>query len=284
MDRLTGDMIERAKQVLNETRSWPAEEEPTALEWASWFQSLDIGAAEVIAQYVLSRQENDDQCFLANHVATIAGLESTVGRLQAEIRRMKGAEIERARQRRRALIADGSDDPFYCGESTFAPPKIYLAARYSRNEEMRGIRDVLVGLGFEVTSRWIDLHPDVVGDFEKSFDADTLNAEPERCAPLGRHDLDDIDRADWVVSFTCGTGGKGGRHVEYGYALAKGKLCFVVGPREHVFHTLLERPGSVFPVWPAFALWVSRYAIERGMLAGRGDDPVIGDAVAVDAD
>lgn len=117
--------------------------------------------------------------------------------------------------------------------------KIYLAARYSRNEEMRGIRDVLsTALGHTVTSRWIDLHPDAVGDFGTSFDHDALNSRPDECAPLGQHDLDDIDSADWVISFTCGSGGKGGRHVELGYAMAKGKRLFVVGPRENVFHTL----------------------------------------------
>jgi hypothetical protein len=125
--------------------------------------------------------------------------------------------------------------------------KIYLAARYSRNDEMRGVRDVLEVLGFEVTSRWIDLHPDVVGDFSSSFDATTLNETPELCAPLGQHDLDDIDRADWVVNFTCGTGGKGGRHVEFGYGMAKGKRLFVVGPREHVFHTSTK--VEHYPSW-----------------------------------
>lgn len=132
--------------------------------------------------------------------------------------------------------------------------KIYLAARYSRNDEMRGVRDVLVGMGFEVTSRWIDLHPDVVGDFSASFTADTLNTEPEKCAPLGQHDLDDINRADWVVSFTGG-GGKGGRHVEFGYAYAREKRLFVVGPRENVFHTLAG--VEQFPTWRSFVIRVA---------------------------
>ena len=35
---------------------------------------------------------------------------------------------------------------------------VYLAARYSRNDEMRGVRDVLKALGYMVTSRWIYLH------------------------------------------------------------------------------------------------------------------------------
>lgn len=118
--------------------------------------------------------------------------------------------------------------------------KIYLAARYSAHPEMRGVRDVLqAGLGHEVTSRWIDCHPDVVGDFTSSFTVDTLAERPHDCAPLGQHDLDDLDAADCVISF-AGEGGKGGRHVEFGYGLAKGKRMILVGPRENVFHTLAE--------------------------------------------
>ena len=40
--------------------------------------------------------------------------------------------------------------------ATGAGRKVYLAARYSRNAEMRMVRDVLEGLGHTVTSRWID--------------------------------------------------------------------------------------------------------------------------------
>lgn len=133
--------------------------------------------------------------------------------------------------------------------------KIYLAARYSRNDEMRGVRDVLTVHGFEITSRWIDLHPDVVGDFSASFTTEMLNTRPAECAPLGQHDLDDIDRADWVVSFTGQGGAKGGRHVEFGYGLARGKRMIVVGPCENVFHTLagVDR----FASWYAFAIYMA---------------------------
>jgi hypothetical protein len=126
--------------------------------------------------------------------------------------------------------------------------KIYLAARYSRHPEMREVRDWLEEQGHKVTSRWIDCHSDIVGDFTSSFTQDFLNANPDRCAPLGQHDLDDLDEADWVISFTGG-GLKGGRHVELGYALARGKRLFVVGPRENVFHTLPAVEHH--PDWPA---------------------------------
>lgn len=126
--------------------------------------------------------------------------------------------------------------------------KIYLAARYSRHPEMREHREWLEELGHKVTSRWIDCHTDVVGDFTSSFTQEFLNAQPKLSAPLGQHDLDDLDEADSVISFTGG-GLKGGRHVELGYALARGKRLLVVGPRENVFHTL--------PVVEHFDTWES---------------------------
>lgn len=118
------------------------------------------------------------------------------------------------------------------------PIKVYLAARYSRNAEMREVRDILASFGMEVTSRWIDLHPDIVGNHEESKGEDALNRAPKECAPLAMHDLDDLARSNWVINFTGQGGRRGGRHVEFGYALATGKRLFVVGPREHVFHTL----------------------------------------------
>jgi hypothetical protein len=116
--------------------------------------------------------------------------------------------------------------------------KVYLAARYSRHPEMRGVRDVLTPLGYEVTSRWIDMHG---GKYPSSFTPEILNSDPDYCGTLGQHDVEDVRAADLVISFTDGGGGgKGGRHVEFGIAVALGKELVVIGPREHIFHTLPE--------------------------------------------
>jgi hypothetical protein len=113
---------------------------------------------------------------------------------------------------------------------------VYLAARYSRHGEMRQVRDKLRPLGYEVTSRWIDMHG---GNLTESLVPEKLNAEPEACWPYAKIDLDDIWAADVVISFTSADGGgKGGRHVEFGFALGLGKHLVIVGPFEHVFHTL----------------------------------------------
>lgn len=135
---------------------------------------------------------------------------------------------------------------------------VYLAARYSRNPEMRQNRDDLTPLGHVVTSRWIDQHG---GDQLESATLAQLNTNPAACSIYGIHDVEDVEAADVVISFTGGEGGKGGRHVEFGLGLAMGKTMFVVGPREHIFHTL--------PQVQQFDSWADCLAVlqESGVLA-----------------
>ena len=143
-----------------------------------------------------------------------------------------------------------TDDSLGAGSVT-PGRKVYLAARYSRNDEMRGVRDVLAALGFQVTSRWIE---DLGGRYGKgSFTPDQLNSDAGYCAGVGRRDVEDIEDADVVVSFTSPDGGgKGGRHVEFGLALGLGKHLVVVGPRENVFHTLPD--VEWYPDWPRLVM------------------------------
>lgn len=113
----------------------------------------------------------------------------------------------------------------------------YFAAKYDRNAEMRDKRAELIAAipDAVVTSRWIDMHG---GSQDEAFTPEYLTANPEACWINGKSDLEDLDRADVVVSFTSDAkGGKGGRHVEFGYAMARGKLLVVIGIRENIFHT-----------------------------------------------
>ena len=67
----------------------------------------------------------------------------------------------------------------------------------------------------------------------------TLPAEAARL--FAQEDLGDVMQCDVLISFTerHDSGySRGGRHVEFGLAYALGKMLFVVGPRENVFHAL----------------------------------------------
>lgn len=117
----------------------------------------------------------------------------------------------------------------------------YFASRYSRHPEMREYRARLTAAipGAIVTSRWIDCHND---ELEQSYTPEALNADPASCWRHGSDDLDDLELADVLVSFTS-AGGKGGRHIEHGYFLAMSLMnaglrsrVVIVGPRENIFH------------------------------------------------
>lgn len=134
--------------------------------------------------------------------------------------------------------------------------QVYLAARYSRHEEMRGVRDVLQAIGYAVTAQWIDCHG---GKYLTSFTSEVLNRDPAYCSRTAQADLADLHAADTVISFTSvDSGGKGGRHIEFGYALALGKRMILVGPRENVFHTLPQ--VEHYSDWPHLVMALRKEA------------------------
>jgi hypothetical protein len=117
--------------------------------------------------------------------------------------------------------------------------KLYLAAALERAAELRVYAAELAEMGYDVTSRWLD--------------SGMQKLAPDLCAAV---DLADIERADTVISFTGG--GRGGRHVEFGYGLAMRKGLVLIGTREHVFHYLPE--VAHFDTWAAFKEGVCRHA------------------------
>ena len=125
--------------------------------------------------------------------------------------------------------------------------KVYLAARYSRRQEMLGVRDVLEAFGHEITSRWIN------SDHQVDDKGLSVEAEHSERVRFAIEDWKDLQDADWVLNFTeppRSTNSRGGRHVELGGALALGKRCIVIGPRENVFHCLPQ--VELFKTWRDF--------------------------------
>lgn len=126
--------------------------------------------------------------------------------------------------------------------------KIYLASRYSRKTELIGRRDFLVSRGHVITSRWLD------GDYPTDEKGFSLRADDATRARAALEDWADVMAADVVLSFTeeGRTNGRGGRHVEFGAALAAQKRCIIIGHREHIFHHLPQ--VEVFATWEHFRL------------------------------
>ena len=101
--------------------------------------------------------------------------------------------------------------------------KVYLASRYQERLTIQELARMLTERGIAVTSRWL------AGDHD--------DAPHVLCAT---EDFEDIDAADvlaiWNPPHHHGTG-SGGRHVEVGYAIARGKRVVLMGERENVFHS-----------------------------------------------
>jgi len=116
--------------------------------------------------------------------------------------------------------------------------KFYLAARFPRRAEMEVLADELVAKlpSAVCVARW------VYGGEE--------GLDRRQIALL---DLEDVEKANTVILFTHPRGSKqtgGGRFVEFGYALAKGKRCIVIGEYENVF---ISHPSVlVYRDWAEF--------------------------------
>ena len=116
--------------------------------------------------------------------------------------------------------------------------KYYLAAKYSRREEMEQIaNDIDKSDQHKCTARW------VYGGEEGLSRAD-----------IALLDFEDIDKADVLICFTHPRGipqPGGGRFVEMGYAMGKGKKVFCVGEFENVFmeHPDVIRIPTIDHIW-----------------------------------
>lgn len=123
--------------------------------------------------------------------------------------------------------------------------KFYLAARYSRRDEINKCAVDLRRLGHIVDCRWL---ADYTGDLKEKAD-DMENSRdniPDDGRIFAEHDVLDIQNCNVIISFTeqpRSTYGRGGRHVEFGLAYAWHKSLVVIGPRENIFHWLTPVKG-----------------------------------------
>ena len=119
--------------------------------------------------------------------------------------------------------------------------RFYLAAAFSRRAELQAYAAELRALGHIVTSRWHE------GERHQASEEELLGADQILAIRLASEDWDDLERAELLIAFTDGQQRPGGaRHAEFGLALGLHMVCWICGPREHVFHALAER---VFGTW-----------------------------------
>jgi hypothetical protein len=116
--------------------------------------------------------------------------------------------------------------------------RYYLAARFSRREEMRIIAEQIDSSAPDArcVASWV-------------FGGEDDLTRPQ----IAALDFADVALADTMILFTHERGSLqpgGGRFVEFGYALALNKRCLVIGDYENVF---ISTPGvTVYPNVTAF--------------------------------
>ena len=116
--------------------------------------------------------------------------------------------------------------------------KVYVAAAYEEKSEARKAAFALEESGHVVTSSW--LHEK--GTLPMAEDDVTADG-------IASTDLEDIEAADALIFLSTST--RGGSQVEFGYALALGKLMFCVcGGSQNIFHKMREirHSESIFTV------------------------------------
>ena len=121
--------------------------------------------------------------------------------------------------------------------------KVYLAARYSRIDEINLYSKQLQQIGYEVHARWL------LGNHKMKDGYSNLKQNKG----FAKDDLEDIINSDIVICFTdepYHQPSRGGRHVEFGMVLMwnylhkqckemnRVKTIYIVGPRENVFYCL----------------------------------------------
>lgn len=130
---------------------------------------------------------------------------------------------------------------------------VYLAGQYARRAELISYIPLFERAGFEVTSRWLTTrqHADLLAITQEEYDADPFadranDMDDEQQRSIAEMDLEDVARAQAFVMFSEEPGGlwRGGRLIEYGYALGLGKEVVICGPRESFFF-MLDRPNIV---------------------------------------
>lgn len=129
---------------------------------------------------------------------------------------------------------------------------IYIAARFSRRPEANALAHQMKALGHAITCRWVK--PDSDHLLPTGLSQQAADDERRRFA---EEDFEDVRACDLLISLQeePRNNSRGGRHVEFGMALALNKGVVCIGPRETVFHHL---PGvRNFPTVAAFLIAIS---------------------------
>jgi uncharacterized protein YuzB (UPF0349 family) len=111
--------------------------------------------------------------------------------------------------------------------------RIYIAAKFSKLEEMRENANQLARMGHVCTSSWLKEDPS----------NDVLDDNDVKWKGVAETDLYDLVNSEAIMIFTEDAEHefkRGGKMVEFGFALGYGLRLIVIGPRQNIFMYLDE--------------------------------------------
>lgn len=132
--------------------------------------------------------------------------------------------------------------------------RVYIAAPFAARDALRDHAAQLTRIGMSCTSDWLQDQTAIASGVGSAPDL-----PDDDIAKAARKDLENVAAADCIVQFTGlaiealhipGAVGPmlhtGGRHIELGYALARGRKAIVIGNPENIFQRSL---CTVVPNW-----------------------------------
>lgn len=143
--------------------------------------------------------------------------------------------------------------------------KLYIASFFETKERLLAVREQIQSLeeSHVVISTWLD----------ETNNADENMPDKETFwRNLAMKDLAELESADCIILDTLDVNPRGGREVEFGFALSffHKKLVCIVGPYRNVFHTLAHRQ---FDNWTDAIEWFRNTQKDK-LNKGRIKDPV----------
>jgi len=140
--------------------------------------------------------------------------------------------------------------------------KIYVASFFETKKRLQEPKNALWEMGYNITSSWLNEIPK----------ADFIPTKEIFWKKLAMKDLAELNAADAIILDTIDVNPRGGREVEFGFALGcwQTKLVCIVGPYRNVFHTLADKQ---FDSWEDCLKWFENPAADS-LNKSRIDDPV----------
>lgn len=111
--------------------------------------------------------------------------------------------------------------------------KLYLAAAFSRRDEMRVVAKELYQAGYTITSRWIENTPQVIKDRRGKMEDAFMDVQDLRAADVLVRFSDNLEQPTIPAKL-----GSGARMFEFGMAWERGIPVVVVGGKQNIFDNL----------------------------------------------